>query len=149
MSKKAEAGTSLQCPARSDTDRIEYEALGMCELAASTAKELPQNARSCVHVGSVISLGTMRSDSGLRSLTLMLCRRSNRWNMVRERIRGLCDAGSAHNISREAHGPLALLRSVWQQTPRHAKILFSPSLNNLYMQVRPIFRNVASASRRI
>ena len=95
------------------------------------------------------SLGTLRSDSGLRSLTLMLCRRGNRRNMMRARIRGLCDAGSAQNISREVHGPLALLRNVWQQTPRHAKIPSSPSLNNLYMQVRPIFRNVASASHRM
>ena len=121
----------------------------MCKFVGQLQKGIVERAllRSrwqCDH-----SPGTLRSDSGLRSLTLMLCRRSNRRNMMRERIRGSCDAGSAQNISREAHGPLALLRSVWQQTPRHAKILFSPSLNNLYMQVRPIFRNVASASRRI
>jgi len=59
MSKKAEAGASPQCLARSDTDRIEYEALGMCELAASTAIELPQNARSCVHVGSMIIVSAL------------------------------------------------------------------------------------------
>ena len=130
-------------------DCLVYDAQRMCKFVGQLQKGIVERAllRSrwqCDH-----SLGTLRSDSGLRSLTLMLCRRSNRRNMMRERIRGLCDAGSAQNISREAHGPLALLRSVWQQTPRHAKILFSPSLNNLYMQVRPIFRNVASASRRI
>ena len=95
------------------------------------------------------SLATLRNDSGLRSLTLMLCMRGNRRNMMRARMHGLCDVGCAQNTSREAHGPLALLRNVGNKHPRHAEILFSPSLNNLYMQVRPIFRNVASASHRM
>lgn len=43
---------------------------------------------------------------------------------MRARIHELCDVGCAQNTSKEAHGPLALLRNVWQQIPRHAKILF-------------------------
>lgn len=43
---------------------------------------------------------------------------------MRAQIHELCDVGCAQNTSKEAHGPLALLRNVWQQIPRHAKFLF-------------------------